>query len=162
MLAKYLATQTGLVSGRTVLDFGCGGGLAGIAALKAGARKLIANDTDPVAVWMAGRNAARNGFGTQSDLALDLETKNLLQLPPPPEVDIILVGDMFYDRTVSLALVEWLGKARKQGAAILIADGSRPFAPKSGVSTLLEETYATDADLEGRSERVVRLLSFQP
>lgn len=157
MLAAFLADRSDIVSGRSVLDFGCGCGIAGIAALRAGARKVIANDTDPVALWMSARNAAANGFAS----GLESEEKDLLRVPPSPEIEVILVGDMFYDRTVSAAMVDWLGKARTQGTKVFIADACRPFAPKTDVTTLLEATYPTNADLEGRAERAVRLLSFR-
>src|SRR5215813_4126154 len=56
-LARYVLDNPGLVAGRTVLDLGAGSGLAGIAALKAGAALVLAADTDPFAVAAVGLNA---------------------------------------------------------------------------------------------------------
>ena len=46
--------------GRTVIDFGCGSGVLGIAALKLGAARVVAVDHDPQAVLATRDNAARN------------------------------------------------------------------------------------------------------
>ncbi len=56
------------VSGRTVIDYGCGSGILGIAALKLGAVHVAAVDLDPQA-WLATReNAVRNGVSTAIDV----------------------------------------------------------------------------------------------
>ena len=49
------------LTGRTVIDYGCGSGLLGIAALKLGAAQVIAADIDPQALTATHENAARNG-----------------------------------------------------------------------------------------------------
>jgi ribosomal protein L11 methyltransferase len=50
---------------RTVIDYGCGSGLLGIAALKLGAARVIAVDIDPQALLATRDNAARNGVAAQ-------------------------------------------------------------------------------------------------
>jgi len=156
LAAKYLHGSSVTVDGKTVLDLGCGGGIAGIAALKAGAVSVIANDTDPVALAMAERNAAANG------LCLRVESGNLLDAPPRREFEVILVADLFYDRTSARKMLAWLESARESGSKVFIADASRPFSPKTGVRILAEEILATDPDLEGSRERTVRFLAFRP
>lgn len=49
------------LAGKRVVDFGCGSGVLGIAALKLGAREVIAVDHDPQAVMATRDNARRNG-----------------------------------------------------------------------------------------------------
>ena len=51
------------LSGRDVLDLGCGSGILSIAALCLGARSAVAVDIDPKAVDVAYENAALNGIG---------------------------------------------------------------------------------------------------
>jgi predicted nicotinamide N-methyase len=154
MLARFVAEKPEKFKNRKVLDLGCGCGVAGIAAAKAGAR-VIANDIDPVALEITRRNAAANSV----DLAL--QDGDLLSAPPP-QVDVILVCDLFYERSVSEKLLAWLGEAHARGAEVLIADASRPFSPTRGVATLAQERFPTDVDLEGASERMVRLLELSP
>jgi ribosomal protein L11 methyltransferase len=48
------------LEGRTVIDYGCGSGILGIAALKLGARQVIAVDLDPQALIATRDNAVRN------------------------------------------------------------------------------------------------------
>jgi len=156
MMAAYLGKHPETAKGKVVLDIGCGGGVAGLAAGKAGAARVIANDIDPAALAMAERNAALNGF------ALAAENGNLLLRPPDPVWNLILVADLFYEKSVAEPMVDWLRRAMSQGSRVLIADGSRPFAPQTGVQVLSEETYATDPDLEGSATRKVRLLELLP
>ncbi|MEW6512696.1 MAG: 50S ribosomal protein L11 methyltransferase [Pseudomonadota bacterium] len=47
--------------GASVLDYGCGSGILGIAALKLGAGNVLGVDIDPAALTAAADNAARNG-----------------------------------------------------------------------------------------------------
>jgi ribosomal protein L11 methyltransferase len=49
------------VSGRNVIDYGCGSGILGIAALKLGAAHVTAVDLDPQALLATRDNAMRNG-----------------------------------------------------------------------------------------------------
>lgn len=155
LTAKYLRLHPELVRGKEVLDLGCGGGIAGIAALLAGASKVLANDIDPVALHVAERNGQANG------LRLEIACGNMLDSPPPRNVDVILAADMFYDKTMATSMTAWLETARANGTEVYIADASRPFSPRTGVLTLAEETQTTNSDLEGSERRTVRFLAFR-
>lgn len=48
-----------------VIDFGCGSGILGIAALRLGATRLLAVDNDPQALIATADNASRNGIDPQ-------------------------------------------------------------------------------------------------
>ncbi len=52
------------VAGRTVIDYGCGSGILGIAALKLGAAHVVAVDLDPQALLATRDNASRNGVAS--------------------------------------------------------------------------------------------------
>ncbi len=56
------------VSGRTVIDYGCGSGILGIAALKLGAAHVWAVDIDPQALLATRDNALRNGVSASIDV----------------------------------------------------------------------------------------------
>jgi ribosomal protein L11 methyltransferase len=49
------------LAGRTVVDYGCGSGILGIAAALKGAAKVICVDNDPQALEATAANARRNG-----------------------------------------------------------------------------------------------------
>ena len=46
LLARVVQAEPAWVRGQTVLDLGCGSGVAGIAALRAGATRVVAHDID--------------------------------------------------------------------------------------------------------------------
>ncbi|HFG1844938.1 TPA: 50S ribosomal protein L11 methyltransferase [Vibrio cholerae] len=58
------------LSGKTVIDFGCGSGILAIAAIKLGAAKVIGIDIDPQALLASKDNAARNSVEDQIEVYL--------------------------------------------------------------------------------------------
>lgn len=52
------------IEGRTLIDYGCGSGILGVAALKLGAAHVIAVDLDPQALIATRDNAVRNGVAS--------------------------------------------------------------------------------------------------
>lgn len=70
------------LTGKTVVDFGCGSGILAIAALKLGAKRVVGVDIDPQAIQASRENAKRNG----------VEDKIELYLPQDQPQD--LVGDV--------------------------------------------------------------------
>jgi ribosomal protein L11 methyltransferase len=63
------------LAGRSVIDYGCGSGILGVAALKLGAASVTAVDIDPQALSATRENAARNGVASNiivQDAAHDL------------------------------------------------------------------------------------------
>ena len=63
--------------GRTVIDYGCGSGILGIAALKLGAARVTAVDLDPQALLATRDNAERNAVSS----ALEIQGVGA-QVPP--------------------------------------------------------------------------------
>ncbi|MEZ6960969.1 MULTISPECIES: 50S ribosomal protein L11 methyltransferase [unclassified Aeromonas] len=61
------------LASKTVVDFGCGSGILGIAALKLGAARVIGIDIDPQAIQASRDNAERNGVAGQIELYLPAE-----------------------------------------------------------------------------------------
>lgn len=155
LLARLVHAEPAWVRGQTVLDLGCGSGVAGIAAVYAGATLVVAHDIDPVALAIAAKNARANAVD------LLLHGAPLLHRPCPAHITCILVGDLFYERAAAVALWAWLRTAHQRGVQVLIADASRPFAPTAGVRCLREERLATAWTWEGTHARTVRLLTLE-
>jgi ribosomal protein L11 methyltransferase len=74
------------VHGKTVVDYGCGSGILGIAALLLGAKRVIAVDNDPQALIATEENARRNGID-QGEIECHLP-----QDCPQLEADIVLAN----------------------------------------------------------------------
>ncbi|MBN1578558.1 MAG: methyltransferase [Chitinispirillaceae bacterium] len=154
LLARYILQNPETVTGKTVLDFGSGGAVVSIAAARAGAKRVIANDIDPIAHRIAVKNGAANNetFVT--------EGKNLLTAPDNRTYDTVFVSDMFYERSTVDALLHFLQGIRARGTKLLIADGSRPFTPKTGLEVLAAGRLMVNLALEGCAERAVTLYRF--
>ncbi|GAA6183964.1 MULTISPECIES: 50S ribosomal protein L11 methyltransferase [Aliiglaciecola] len=78
------------LEGKTVVDFGCGSGILGIAALKLGAESVVGIDIDPQALLASKDNAGRNDVADkisvflpkdQPDLQADIVLANILAGP---------------------------------------------------------------------------------
>ncbi len=119
-LAQYLLDNPTIAQGRTVLSLASGGGAEAIAAKLTGATKVVAADIDPFAQAAACLNADEN------DVELVFENRDLLLAPPPP-VDLILAGDIFYEKATADRVWPWLVSAQ---AEILIGDPGRSYLPK--------------------------------
>jgi predicted nicotinamide N-methyase len=143
------------VAGRRVLDLGCGGAVVAVAALKAGAARVTGNDTDRVALHVAGRNARANG----SSLVLD--TRDITGTDAAGH-DIVFIADMFYEKSVAERTVGLLERLRRRGVTVYLSDGGRPFAPRDGGSEVERASVAVDGDLEGLTTRTVRVVRFGP
>jgi predicted nicotinamide N-methyase len=141
-LARYVLDNPMLVSGKRVLDIGSGSGLVGLAAAKAGAAQVLAADIDAFACAAIALNAAAN------DLALTATSDDMIG--QSGAWDIVLVGDLFYERPLAEKLLDWL---RTQNFTALLGDPSRSYFPKSGVEKLATYTVQTTRDLEDREIR---------
>ena len=75
------------LKGKTVIDFGCGSGILGIAALLLGAEKVWAIDNDPQALFASRDNAQRNGIEDHR-----LVTLLPQQIPAQAKADITLAN----------------------------------------------------------------------
>jgi predicted nicotinamide N-methyase len=154
VLARYLLDQPDLVRDREVIEIGCGGAVASIAAAKASARMVTANDIDPVALAIARQNATHNR------VSLEFDSENRIETGSIGQAQILLCSDFFYAKVESLVLAGLLDKWRERSVTILIGDGGRAFVPKDYREVLWEESVDVDSDLEGRERRTVSILRY--
>lgn len=124
-LARCLLDQPGRVAGRRVWDFGAGSGVAGIAALNAGATACVAVDTDTLALDACRQNALLNGAGPVT-FAGTCE---------PQAGDVVLAADICYEEAGLHQVRAWANA----GVSVLVAE-SRLDERRLSVSglTLLE------------------------
>jgi predicted nicotinamide N-methyase len=107
-LARWILDNPATVRGRTVLDVGTGSGVVAIAAALAGAREVLACDTDPAALLAAKCNATAN--------SVTLTFAGML--PDPLLADVICAADILYDRD-NLAILPLLAAS---ATCVLLAD----------------------------------------
>ena len=141
-LARYILDHPQSVAGKRVLDIGSGSGLVAIAAAKAGAASVLAADIDAFSAAAIALNAAANGVTvevTQDDL-----------IGVEGDWDVILVGDLFYERPLAERLLAWL-KALNRPA--LLGDPGRSYFPKDRTERLALYNVQTSRDLEDRDIR---------
>ena len=121
-LARYVLDHSETVRGRNVLDVASGSGLVAIAAMKAGAAAALAVDIDAFAAHAAILNAALNN--------VRVETSDADPVGKPTDAEIILVGDLFYDRDLAPRVLDWLIAMQAQGKTVLIGDPGRTYLPR--------------------------------
>ncbi len=141
-LARYLLDQPHLVAGRRVLDLGSGSGLTAVAAMKAGASDVLAADIDAVSLEAACLNAEVNG------VRIATTSHDLLAGGPAAEWNVVLVGDLFYERTLADRVTAYIDAAAAKGALILIGDPGRSYFPKDRFAKVAEYRVAVTRELE--------------
>ena len=149
-LARYVLDHAEEIRGRRVLDLGSGSGLVAIAARLAGATTVLAADIDPMCAAAIELNAAAN------DVAIDVTLDDLLQ-HDPPDVDVILAGDVWYERETAERVTAWLTRT---DARVLLGDPGRAYLPQDGWTELPAYEIPTTRDLEGVQSKRVRV--FRP
>ena len=140
-LARYILDHPQIVAGKRVIDFASGSGIVAIAAAKAGAAQVLAADIDPFCGAALAVNAEANG------VACDFTDADLLDAPLPP-ADVILAGDICYEKPLAARVLAWLGAARQAGATVLIGDPGRSYFPREGLDKLAEYQVPTTRELE--------------
>ena len=155
-LARVLLDRPELARGKRVLDFGCGGGVSGLAAARAGAVHVVANDLDPWALATAELAGARQQLALQTLLA---------DLTAEPErargFDLVLCGDLAYERSQASPQRDLLLRAREAGARVLMADAERSYFRPDGLRLLAEYRMPVPRDLEGVDERTARVYEME-
>jgi predicted nicotinamide N-methyase len=142
-LARYLLAEPALVKGRRVLDFGSGSGLAAIAAARLGAAHVLACDLDPFALVAQRLNAELNdvSFASTSDDLVEGD-------PNGVEVDVVLAGDVCYERAAAERITPWLRSLAAAGTLVLLADPGRSYAPSGSLELLATYDVPTLPELE--------------
>jgi predicted nicotinamide N-methyase len=151
-LAHHLAANPDLVCGRRVFDLGTGSGLVAIAAARAGADAVTGADIDPFAVAATRLNARSNG------VRLDLIGRDMLD-EPPPEVDIVLAGDCWYEGGLGERATGWLRRAASGGRTVLLGDPGRRYLP-ADLHRIAAYEVRTTTELEDLAQKTAGVYAF--
>jgi ribosomal protein L11 methyltransferase len=82
------------LTGRTIIDYGCGSGILGIAALKLGASRVVGVDLDPQALLATRANAILNGVSSQLEVQC---------VPPELEPAACVLANILAEPLIELA-----------------------------------------------------------
>ena len=140
-LARYVLDHPEIVRGKTVIDFATGSGIVAVAAMKAGAKSVLAADIDVFCEAAVAMNAQANS------VEITFTDRNLLDAPPPP-AEVLLAGDICYEGPMAAAVMAWLAQGRAAGATVLVGDPGRTYFPKDGLEKLAEYQVPTTRELE--------------
>jgi len=140
-LARYILDHPEEVAGKRVIDFASGSGIVGVAAMKAGAGHVLGADIDPFCGAALALNSEANGVRTE------FTDRDLLE-EPAPETDVILAGDICYEKPLAQKVMDWLAAAHVRGTRVLIGDPGRSYFPRVGLEKLAEYQVPTTRELE--------------
>ena len=151
-LARHLLDHPELVRGRTVLDFAAGGGIQAIAAVRSGALRVTATEIDPYAAVAMRLNAALNGaaFEVTNEDAIDTDGG----------WDVVLAGDVCYERPLAERVERWLSGLARRGALVLMGDPGRSYLPRRGLEEIARHEVPTPLALEDRTSRTTVVWRF--
>jgi len=147
-IARYILDHPELVRGKRVVDFASGSGIAAIAAIKAGAKQVLAVDIDPLALEAIKLNAENN----QTEV---LVSDHMDMSKAYTKADIILAGDICYQQSMSTTLTRWLRLCIEEDMTVLLADPGRAYVPQEGLIELMSYDVPTSRDIEDKDMRTV-------
>ncbi len=144
-LARWVTDHPECVRGRSVFDFASGSGLSAIAAAKAGAARVVANEIDAFAAAAIALNAKAN------DVSVACVIEDMIGRDDGWET--VLAGDVCYEREMAGRVFEWLRALTARGATVLLGDPGRNYLPTSHLQELAVYDVQTTRELEDREVR---------
>ncbi len=153
-LARHVLDNPASVGGKSVLDFATGSGLVAIAAQISGAVQVLAADIDLFSADAVALNAELNG------ITLEHTAENLVG--KDHGWDVVLAGDVFYDRVMAEFLLPWFDALAARGADILIGDPGRAYLPKERLEMLSEHLVQVTRALEDQDVRKTIVWCYKP
>ena len=154
-LARHILDRPETVTGGRVLDLGAGSGIVGIAAAKAGAREVIAAEIDRYALAALGLNSALN------DVEITAIGDDLTAGPPPP-VNLVAVGDLFYERDLADRVTAFLDRCIAAGINVLIGDPGRAYLPRPRLRLLAEYRVSDVGEVKDVAMNPSAVFSLEP
>jgi predicted nicotinamide N-methyase len=154
-LARFLLDHPAMVAGRRVLDLGAGSGIVGIAAARAGARDVLAAEVDPYAIAALQLNATLNRVRI-TPVAEDLTAGDA------PAVDLVAVGDLFYEAGLAAAVTAFLDRCLGAGITVLVGDPGRRDLPRSRLRLQAEYPVPDFGDAPGGAAKPAGVFAFIP
>lgn len=147
-VARYLLDNPDRVRGKRVIDFAAGSGVSSMAAARAGASHVIANDIDLLSLIAARLNAEENGLAVTTSADDWLAGGDAM-----PEADVVIAGDVCYEKEMSVRALAWLRGHANAGRLVLLGDPGRNYFSAQGLEELARYDIPTSLQLENRGMR---------
>ena len=154
-IGRYLREHPQAVAGRRVFDVASGSGLCAIASMHAGAAEATGADIDPFAGAAIGVNARANRC------RVTVVRRDVLD-EDPPDVDVIMAGDCWYDGRLAGRVLPWLHRARDRGIDVLVGDPGRRYLPTEALVELASYDVRTTTELEDLGRNQGRVYALRP
>ena len=154
-IGRYLREHPEAVAGKRVFDFASGSGLCAIAAMRAGAASAVAADIDPFAASAIDLNARANRC------RVAVVRRDVLD-DEPPDADVILAGDCYYEARLAERALPWLLRARDAGIDVLVGDPGRRYLPTDELVELAAYDVRTTTELEDLERKQGRVYRLRP
>jgi predicted nicotinamide N-methyase len=153
-IGRHLQVHPEVVAGRRVFDLASGSGLCAIAAMRAGASSVTGADIDSHAAAAINLNARANGCRmtvVHGDVLND----------EPPDVDVILAGDCWYEAPLAERVLPWLQRAAARGIDIVVGDPGRRYLPADALVELARYDVQTTTELEDLNQKLGRVYAMR-
>ena len=153
-LGRYLREHPEAVAGRRVFDLASGSGLCAIASMHAGAAGATGADVDSFAAAAIGLNAHANGH------RVSVVRRDVLD-EEPPDADVILAGDCWYEAGLARRVLPWLQRARDRGIDVLVGDPGRRYLPTEALAEIASYEVRTTTELEDLDRKRASVYKFR-
>jgi predicted nicotinamide N-methyase len=154
-VARHLLDTPQSVAGKRILDLACGGGVVALAAARAGAADVLAVDIDRYAIAAVALNAEANGLAVTAQLADVVDGE-------PPEVEVVLAGDVCYSREMTARVLRFLTRAQSRGAEVLLGDPGRAYLPRERLDRVGTHTVPVTRALEDAEQKAATVWRLHP
>jgi predicted nicotinamide N-methyase len=151
-LARHVLDHPECVRGKSVIDFATGSGLVAIAAKISGAKSVLAADIDPFCADAVALNSAIN----KADLLFSSDDL----IGASSDAQVLLAGDVFYDREMASKVTPWFERLSQQGVTILVGDPGRAYLPREKLKQLSEHQVKVTRALEDADVRKTIVWQF--
>jgi predicted nicotinamide N-methyase len=154
-IGRYLREHPEVAADRRVFDLASGSGLCAIASMRAGAAEATGADIDLFAAAAIAVNARANGR------RVTVVCRDVLD-EEPPDADVILAGDSWYEARLADRVLPWLQRARDRGIDVLVGDPGRRYLPTDELVELASYDVRTTTELEDLERKQARVYALRP
>jgi predicted nicotinamide N-methyase len=148
-LARWLLDHPEAVRGKRVMDFGTGSGVVAIAAMMAGAERVVAVYVDRFATAACELNAQANGVAVHT---VNRDVVDTAQ----PDIDVVVAGDVWYEQQPAKRFDAWF---RRLEIRVLTGDPGRLYVPDD-LREIARFDVPASLDLENAPIKTTRILEY--